>query len=311
MGCSSSTTVSPKLQESSKKIFPVDDQKYALLVINTHDLYNALGDALAQVALLLHWGFDKSNIVILVDTDSDPRLDILSNFSTIISNNGHDFISKYNEFFSSFSSKIGDSPASLYIGISGHGGQTIDLSGDEPDGLDEFITPAGVIILDDQITEPLKNLNSNVTILAVTDACHSATMFDDIQLSPKIIRLSSASDDTSSGEVYCDTTKLVQYLATLGSSTLDFRNALNVLITGVLTASLVKYGFYGVSNNTINNILNSVSTATTGQNRDITTNTTISWFVFIIISLIIFTFLIIFLFWILFSKHKSKGTLLL
>lgn len=296
---SSASSDAPRFPPNNNKIFPLDNEKYALLVINTYNLENALNDALAQVVLLLHWGFNKSNIVILVDSNQeDSRLDVLENYATIITNNGHDFLAKYNDFFESFQSKIGTTAASLYIAISGHGGQTPDLSGDEFDGLDEFISPAGVIVLDDDLTAPLKSLNANITIFAAVDACHSGTMFDEVSFPPKIIRLSSAEDHQSSGEVYCETTRLVQYLTTLGSSTLAYRQALTVLITGELTAAMVKYLFDEINNNNINKILNHVSTSTAGQNRSTSSdNNNTAVIVILCILLVVFIIAMIVLFY--------------
>ena len=76
--------------------------------------------------------------------------------------------------------KKGDAVFVLY---SGHGGQVVDTSGDEPDGLDETILPvdarkAGPII-DDQILETfVKPMQAGVTVTVLMDCCHSGSMLD-------------------------------------------------------------------------------------------------------------------------------------
>lgn len=287
------------LETNSTRMFPTSNsKKYALLVINTYDLPNALNDAIAQVPMLLNWGFIPANITILVDETSEHRLDLLSNFSTVISNNGHNFISKYNDILETIRRDIGTDPADIYLGISSHGGQTPDDNGDEPDNLDEYIAPAGVPIRDDQITEYFKNFNPNVTVLAVSDACHSGTMFDDISLPPKIIRISSANDDESSSEVYMSTDKLLAFMETQERSD-DYVTYLSsgTIIVGELTNQMIKNCFDEVTGSNISEIIKALSTAYYGTNRvRNTTSSNTNWILWLLLALflvIIFIFLVI------------------
>ena len=72
---------------------------------------------------------------------------------------------------------------SIYFHYSGHGSNVRDNSGDEKDGLDEFIVPRDFFttnlgILDDEIYNILKNLNNNIPCLMVFDCCNSGTIVD-------------------------------------------------------------------------------------------------------------------------------------
>lgn len=65
--------------------------------------------------------------------------------------------------------------------ISGHGYQMKDRSGDELDGMDEYIKTSNSIILDDD----LRNIfilslskKQNIKFIGLIDTCHSGTMFD-------------------------------------------------------------------------------------------------------------------------------------
>jgi len=65
----------------------------------------------------------------------------------------------------------------LFILISGHGYQTKDISGDEEDGLDEYVRTKTEMILDDDLKKVIYSGNSK-SIKIICDTCHSGSMFD-------------------------------------------------------------------------------------------------------------------------------------
>ena len=71
--------------------------------------------------------------------------------------------------------------STIFVLISGHGYQKIDLSNDEIDGKDEYIRSKKSIILDDDLRDifivPLKEKN-NINFIGMIDTCHSGSMFD-------------------------------------------------------------------------------------------------------------------------------------
>ncbi|KAK1978380.1 caspase domain-containing protein [Colletotrichum cereale] len=72
---------------------------------------------------------------------------------------------------------------SLFFHYSGHGGQTKDLDGDEPDGYDEVIYPVdfrqtGHITDDEMHRIMVKPLQAGVRLTAIFDSCHSGTALD-------------------------------------------------------------------------------------------------------------------------------------
>lgn len=67
--------------------------------------------------------------------------------------------------------------------ILGHGGQTKDLDGDEPDGFDEVIYPVdfrhnGHITDDEMHRIMVRPLQGGVRLTAIFDSCHSGTALD-------------------------------------------------------------------------------------------------------------------------------------
>lgn len=67
--------------------------------------------------------------------------------------------------------------------ITGHGGQTKDLDGDEPDGYDEVIYPVdfrqvGHITDDEMHRIMVRPLHGGVRLTAIFDSCHSGTALD-------------------------------------------------------------------------------------------------------------------------------------
>ncbi len=74
------------------------------------------------------------------------------------------------EFF-----KKQDNPMIIYI--SGHGGQILDRSGDEKDGLDEYIPLVNnQIMTDDDLTKLI--VDQEHTVICIVDTCHSGSMVD-------------------------------------------------------------------------------------------------------------------------------------
>lgn len=72
---------------------------------------------------------------------------------------------------------------SLFFHYSGHGGQTKDLDGDEPDGFDEVIYPVdfrhhGHITDDEMHRIMVRPLQGGVRLTAIFDSCHSGTALD-------------------------------------------------------------------------------------------------------------------------------------
>ncbi|KJZ72406.1 Metacaspase-1B [Hirsutella minnesotensis 3608] len=72
---------------------------------------------------------------------------------------------------------------SLFFHYSGHGGQTKDLDGDEPDGYDEVIYPVdfrqtGHITDDEMHRIMVRPLQGGVRLTAIFDSCHSGTALD-------------------------------------------------------------------------------------------------------------------------------------
>ncbi|KAJ4165851.1 hypothetical protein LMH87_007463 [Akanthomyces muscarius] len=72
---------------------------------------------------------------------------------------------------------------SLFFHYSGHGGQTKDLDGDEPDGYDEVIYPVdfrqnGHISDDEMHDTMVRPLCAGVRLTAIFDSCHSGTALD-------------------------------------------------------------------------------------------------------------------------------------
>jgi metacaspase-1 len=62
------------------------------------------------------------------------------------------------------------------LSYSGHGGQLPDLSGEEPDDLDETWCLYDGQLLDDEIHDLLAKFSTGVRILVLSDSCHSGTV---------------------------------------------------------------------------------------------------------------------------------------
>jgi len=71
----------------------------------------------------------------------------------------------------------------VFLHYSGHGCRIPDDNGDEEDGYDEALVPrdyqeAGVIRDDELFDVIVKPLSEGVTLTAIMDCCHSATVLD-------------------------------------------------------------------------------------------------------------------------------------
>ncbi|KZT25487.1 hypothetical protein NEOLEDRAFT_1092419 [Neolentinus lepideus HHB14362 ss-1] len=113
-----------------------------------------------------HYGFRSQDMVLLRDDARDPR-DIPTKKNMIAAMR--------------WLVKDAQPHDSLFIHYSGHGGQTKDLDGDEPDGLDEDIYPvdykqAGVILDDDLYRLLVRPLPPACRLTAVFDSCHSGSI---------------------------------------------------------------------------------------------------------------------------------------
>lgn len=234
--------------------------KYALLIVNTYQLPNALNDTLVQIVMLLNWGVSLSNIYILADSDKDARLKFLTGMIykkqrlNIKYNKGSDFVSKYVEILRIIAVRA-QSKADVFISISGHGSRVRDRNRDEKDGYDECIIPAGVRILDDHLFSGLLQLGSNFNILTLTDTCHSGTMFDldsktALTMKASALSISACGDNQLDWECGCDTTKIKSFLKSRGINDMssdDVKKYLSYLpstyITGSLTSAVIDRAF--------------------------------------------------------------------
>ncbi|KAI0121652.1 caspase domain-containing protein [Xylariales sp. AK1849] len=115
-----------------------------------------------------HFGYKREDMVILTDDQQNPisqptKQNILRAMHWLVKD------TRPND--------------SLFFHYSGHGGQTKDLDGDEPDGYDEVIYPVdfrsvGHITDDEMHRIMVKPLHSGVRLTAIFDSCHSGTALD-------------------------------------------------------------------------------------------------------------------------------------
>jgi hypothetical protein len=64
----------------------------------------------------------------------------------------------------------------FFISYSGHGGQVPDVSGEEPDKLDETWCLFDGQLIDDELYYEFSRFNTGVRILVLSDSCHSGTV---------------------------------------------------------------------------------------------------------------------------------------
>ncbi|KAI4864540.1 caspase domain-containing protein [Hypoxylon rubiginosum] len=118
--------------------------------------------------LVEHFGYKREDMVILTDDQQNPmsqptKQNILRAMHWLVKD------ARPND--------------SLFFHYSGHGGQTKDLDGDEPDGYDEVIYPVdfrqtGHVTDDEMHRIMVRPLQSGVRLTAIFDSCHSGTALD-------------------------------------------------------------------------------------------------------------------------------------
>ncbi|KAI0969157.1 caspase domain-containing protein [Xylaria arbuscula] len=118
--------------------------------------------------LVEHYGYKREDMVILTDDQQNPmsqptKQNLLRAMHWLVKD------ARPND--------------SLFFHYSGHGGQTKDLDGDEPDGYDEVIYPVdfrqvGHITDDEMHRIMVRPLQSGVRLTAIFDSCHSGTALD-------------------------------------------------------------------------------------------------------------------------------------
>lgn len=64
--------------------------------------------------------------------------------------------------------------------FSGHGGQLVDVSGDEPDEKDETLVLYDRMLLDDELYDALAQFGQGVRVIGTSDSCHSGTVFKEV-----------------------------------------------------------------------------------------------------------------------------------
>ncbi len=150
------------------------NKKFAVLVgINYTGTSSALNGCIndanhLKTFLIEKCGYLSSNILMLADDNinSKPtKQNIINSFGTLVSK-------ATNEAFTE-----------LWFSYSGHGSYITDLNGDENDKRDEVLCPldyatAGMIDDDFIYTNLVAKLPSTATLFALSDSCHSGTVFD-------------------------------------------------------------------------------------------------------------------------------------
>lgn len=100
----------------------------------------------------------------------------------------------------------------VFIHYSGHGSQTVDLSGDETDGLDEVLVPCDFnkpgsgLISDDWLWQMLSSMNRDCRIFALFDCCHSGSAMDipskHSSGGPTVFLMSGCKDSQTSADAF-------------------------------------------------------------------------------------------------------------
>ena len=67
--------------------------------------------------------------------------------------------------------------STLFVLFSGHGYQTIDRTGDEKDGRDEYVRTRQGMLLDDDIHDMFL-YRPDISVVAMVDVCHSGSLCD-------------------------------------------------------------------------------------------------------------------------------------
>ena len=75
----------------------------------------------------------------------------------------------------------------FFLTYSGHGGQMDDVTGDEPDGIDETWVLYDRQLLDDELYSMWSKFASGVRIIVLSDSCHSGTVARNAELSGQTV----------------------------------------------------------------------------------------------------------------------------
>jgi hypothetical protein len=149
-------------------------KKFAVLIgINYTGTSSALNGCIndanhLKTFLIEKAGYLPENIMMLADDNINvkpTKQNIINSFATLVSK-------ATNEQFTE-----------LWFSYSGHGSYVTDLNGDENDRRDEVLCPldystAGMIDDDFIYTNLVAKLPSTATLFALSDSCHSGTVFD-------------------------------------------------------------------------------------------------------------------------------------
>jgi hypothetical protein len=137
--------------------------------------------------LVENFGYKREDMVILTDDQQNPmsqptKQNILRAMHWLVKD-----ARPNDSLFFHYSGKNHSVPTVWYGKYakngSGHGGQTKDLDGDEPDGYDEVIYPVdfrsvGHITDDEMHRIMVQPLQGGVRLTAIFDSCHSGTALD-------------------------------------------------------------------------------------------------------------------------------------
>lgn len=163
-------------------------RKFALLISCNYknvagaSLNGCGNDSLIMEAYLRRRGFEYISVL----TDDKPTATALARYrpgwpsrSTILTEIAA-IIKRANAWVMQSAAKRA---AQVVIHYSGHGDQTRDRNGDELTGLDQTILPndfrsAGVIVDDDLKRITVDQLQKGVSLLLISDSCHSGTILD-------------------------------------------------------------------------------------------------------------------------------------
>ncbi|GLC38953.1 hypothetical protein PLESTM_000799600 [Pleodorina starrii] len=170
-------------------------------------LRGCINDVWGMKAILEeYYGFEPSDITILIDTD--PQY---------LRPTGRNMKAKINEMIAA--AQDGDV---CVLHFSGHGTQIPSLDGDEKDGKDEAICPTDMnVICDDDLRVMLKPLEAKpgVKFTFIADCCHSGTLLDH-----ETVQISGAKDGSPPPPQF-DLSSLAGMFGTLGEpGGRDFRN---------------------------------------------------------------------------------------
>lgn len=219
------------------------NKKFAVLIgINyvgtSSALSGCINDAKNLKAFLLDkCGYLPENITMLADDGINTRptkQNIINAFSTLVNKANNEQCTE------------------LWLSYSGHGSYVTDSNGDETDKKDEVLCPvdydtAGMITDDFIYTNLVCKLPANSTLFALSDSCHSGTVFDLPYLYTtslinnnnnnthvaNVISVSGCRDDQTSADAYINSTSQ-------GAMTWSFLNAMYNANYNITLGDLVK-----------------------------------------------------------------------